>query len=204
MGGRTYRSPGLRRRIPVGRRRPFVYIGRHEVDHDGHRAVRRADIRRALSNAPRRRGAGHLAGARSQRETGRAGQSPARPGPRTWHARSSSRKTSTAPNRCGGCAAFDADLLVVCDYGQILAGRNAGRRPPGWHQPARLAAAEIPRGRADQLGHLPRRARNGRDGDPHDAQGRRRARASPRPPPRSSPTKPPSNWSGDSRRSAPG
>ena len=72
-------------------------------------------------------------------------------------------------------AALGADLLVVCDYGQILAPQNARRRPLRRRQPARFALAEVSRGGPNPMGHLPRRDGDGRDGDPHDAATRRRA-----------------------------
>ena len=79
-----------------------------------------------------------------------------------------------APHARAVLASYRPDLLVVCDYGQILCAGDAGDRPAGRHQSARLAVAQVSRRGADQLGHLSRRDRNRRDRDPHDAAARRR------------------------------
>ena len=64
-------------------------------------------------------------------------------------------------------------------WSSATTGRFCRRRrsppPAGRHQSPCLAAAEVPRGGADQLGHLPRRDANRRHGHPHDAENRRRA-----------------------------
>ena len=47
--------------------------------------------------------------------------------------------------------------------------RHAEHRAARRYQPARFAAAEVPRRRTHQLGHLAGRNRDGRDRDPHDS-----------------------------------
>ena len=64
---------------------------------------------------------------------------------------------------------------MVCDYGQILSVRHAGRRPAGRNQSARLAAAEISRGGAINWAIWRGEQGDGRDRDPHDPATRRRS-----------------------------
>ena len=78
------------------------------------------------------------------------------------------------PDSQARLAAYNADLLVVCDYGQILSPATLGHGPAGWRQSARLAPAEVSRRGADQLGNLQRRNGNRRDVHPHLAANRRR------------------------------
>ena len=52
---------------------------------------------------------------------------------------------------------FNADLLVVCDYGQILSASTLATAQIGRHQSPCFVAAEISGRRADQLGDLQRR-----------------------------------------------
>lgn len=69
---------------------------------------------------------------------------------------------------------FQADLMVVCDYGYILSPEALAAAELGGGQSARVHASEVSRGSTDQLGHLPRRQRDGRHRDPYDATSRRR------------------------------
>ena len=157
-----------------------VHLG-DAIDHDGHRAVRRADISRGLYQTHHEVVALVTAPLRSHRGKEVApASSICGDRPRSTPRRSWNRKTPTRP-RPPGLAACRADLLVVCDYGQILAPATLDTAPLGRHQPPCLALAEVSRGGPDQLGHLSRRDANGRDGDPHDPETRRRTMRRPGP-----------------------
>lgn len=87
---------------------------------------------------------------------------------------------SNTPESQAQLASFEADLLIVCDYGQILSvGTLATARLGGIN----LHASLLPKFRGaapDQLGVVLRRERDGGERDSHDPSDRRRPGDRPR------------------------
>ena len=70
-------------------------------------------------------------------------------------------------------SAMEADLLVVCDYGEILKPPTLAVTRSGRHQPAWFAAAQIPRRSASTVGRAEWRCRNRQYSHPDDSRARR-------------------------------
>ena len=171
--GDTPVPPG---RTPLAIFPPCGYILPHAADHDGHGAVRGADFPSALRVA-RHEMAALVTAPRAPPSRPRSRRRPAR-------LREIAREHNTpildpedvnTAEAQARLAALAADLLVVCDYGQILAPKTlAAARLGGIN----LHASLLPKYR----GAAPinwaiyhGETRDGRDGDPHDAATRRRA-----------------------------
>ena len=141
------------------------------LDHDGHGAIRRADLP-AVVRSPARRGiAGHATAAQPSREGRRAGQRDARHCPRARHADLRPGKHQ----RAGGPAALDRHRGRSAGGLRLRPNprpRDACHGPPGRNQSPRFAVAEVSRRGAHQLGLAQRRHGDGRYRDPHDAEGR--------------------------------
>ena len=120
----------------------------------------------------------------------RAEAPPMQPAAEQLVLRCGSPRPSMPPKPSPSCATLAADLLVVCDYGEILKPAALARRAARRHQSARLAPAEVSRGGAGPMGDSQRRRGNGQHGHPNDAWARCGAVPGRRPRRRSIPTKP--------------